>query len=218
MAYRDGDGVMDGTAVPGAVGPGVIVALKGVLSPPVGKMVTVLLPTTVMMVVVRLVKILSVGVMVVVFNDTVGPGVTVAFPGILSPPVDRIAVVFAGTVGPGVTVAFPGTLGPPVGRIAVVFTDAVGPGVTVAFPGTLSPPVGGIAVVFAGMVGSDVTVAFLGALGPPVGRIVNVLLSTTVVIVVEMLVKMFPVGAIVVVFRDVIDAGVAVGPGAYVEL
>ena len=79
-------------------------------------------------------------------------------------------------------------------------------------------PVRVMAVILAGIVGPGVTVAFSGVLGPPEGKIVNVLLPTTVVIAVEMLVKMFPVGAIVVVFNGVIVARGTLELGVYVTL
>ena len=144
-------------------------------------MVTVLFPSTVIRVVVILVKRFPVGIIPVVLVGTVGPGVTVALYGKVGPPVGNIVTVLLLPTVVKVVVMLVRML--PVGVPAVVLTDAVGP---------------------------RVTVTLYGEVGPPVGKMVTVLLPSTVVRVVVMFVKMFPVGVLAVMLAGTVGPGVTV--------
>ena len=188
----------DETAVTGAVGF-VKVPFDGMTGTPVGRIVNVLLPTFVTMVVVRFVTVAPEGVMVVMLAGAVGPFGVVTFIGVEGPPVGRIGKVLL--LKPTVTMVEMFVYIPPVEVTVDTFGSML--------------PVGITDVMFAGAVGPIGAVKFPGGEGPPVGRIVNVLLPTTVVIVVEMSVKVPTVGVMDVEFNVVIDAGMTVGPEGY---
>ena len=217
----------DGTTVTGAV-RGVKVPFEGTTGTPLGRIVNVLLPTTVTMVVVRLVTTDPVGATVVILAGAVGPFEIVRFPGVESPPVGRTVKVllltavvvvvetFVNIPPVGVMVEMFGKK-PPVGLMVVMFVGTPTVGVMiVVLVGTLSVRVR--SVMFADTVGPLGIVEFSGVGGTPVGKMVKVLLPITVVMVVETSVTTPVVGIMFVVFRVVMDVGVAVGTAGYEPL